>query len=319
MVPPYITDIVQAVRRGRMDNTYKMVWVRALIQSCSSKPNRHAIPLDELACHVFAYYWDLVFHFDLDGGHLHQSQNPSRPPEIVQYVRQCMNQFMAANGNNRAPKLFSRIQPPVAFSPSKVAQTLVKDVIKRFPNLPGRTLNIYEFDEKITPRVVNVIDPQLIADYADLLIDSVYFRWTLEVERFNPGVPNIARKIRLVEKQDIRRSSLAKFRPMLDLENPGQVCFHCGQPVVGIKAHIDHVIPWSFLYSDDLWNLVYAHGNCNIAKLNTMPIEDDIKRLAERNARLAACAGLNPKAQAELDHVAKHHLLENLWRTCRGY
>ena len=34
------------------------------------------------------------------------------------------------------------------------------------------------------------------------------------------------------------------------------------------KVDVDHILPWSFLYSDDLWNLVYSHRSCNSSKSN---------------------------------------------------
>lgn len=52
------------------------------------------------------------------------------------------------------------------------------------------------------------------------------------------------------------------------------------------ELSIDHVIPWSYLYSDDLWNLVYVHKKCNSSKSNAIPQKDEIEKLKERNIRL---------------------------------
>ena len=52
------------------------------------------------------------------------------------------------------------------------------------------------------------------------------------------------------------------------------------------ELSIDHVIPWSYLYSDDIWNLVYVHKVCNSSKSNRIPSKSDIKELKERNLRL---------------------------------
>jgi len=58
----------------------------------------------------------------------------------------------------------------------------------------------------------------------------------------------------------------------------------------GIKIEadlsIDFVIPWFYLYSDDLWNLVYAHKGCDSMKSNIVPDEEITKRLQQRNESL---------------------------------
>ena len=47
--------------------------------------------------------------------------------------------------------------------------------------------------------------------------------------------------------------------------------------------HIDHVIPRSFVFEDEIWNLVATCGNCNGAKSDILPDERFIAKLADRN------------------------------------
>ncbi|WP_082063253.1 HNH endonuclease domain-containing protein [Paenibacillus sp. IHBB 10380] len=51
-----------------------------------------------------------------------------------------------------------------------------------------------------------------------------------------------------------------------------------------MRPAIDHVIPWLYLYSDYLWNLVYSHQTCNSSKSNVIPSETTIQRLEEKNS-----------------------------------
>ena len=44
---------------------------------------------------------------------------------------------------------------------------------------------------------------------------------------------------------------------------------------------IDHVIPWSYLFSDDLWNLVYVKKSENSSKSNRIPPEEMIIKLEQ--------------------------------------
>ena len=48
----------------------------------------------------------------------------------------------------------------------------------------------------------------------------------------------------------------------------------------------DHIISWSYMYSDDLWNLVYVNKSVNSSMSNRVK-QDDIKdKLVKRNKRL---------------------------------
>ena len=49
------------------------------------------------------------------------------------------------------------------------------------------------------------------------------------------------------------------------------------------ELSIDHVIPWSYLFSDDIWNLVYMKKSENSSKSNKIPSEKTILNLEKRN------------------------------------
>ncbi|MBT6144165.1 MAG: hypothetical protein HOH74_01975 [Gemmatimonadetes bacterium] len=80
---------------------------------------------------------------------------------------------------------------------------------------------------------------------------------------------------------------------------------------------IDHVIPWSFMFSDDLWNLAYCHSGCNSSKSNKMPTENTIERLEGRNKRLLD--SLPPsKMRSELYMAIQNNHLRSFWISFKG-
>ena len=87
------------------------------------------------------------------------------------------------------------------------------------------------------------------------MIDSINYRWTQILEQFNTA-PRIGKKVRLSDLGEVKRGNLAKFKDFITSENPEKTCFICGEPIPEEELSIDHVIPWSFLFSDDIWNLV---------------------------------------------------------------
>ena len=108
---------------------------------------------------------------------------------------------------------------------------------------------------------------------------------------------------------------------VLFIENEERICFICGNKICDEELSIDHVIPWSYLYSDDLWNLVYAHKNCNSSKSNIIPSENDIKKLKERNEKLMQLLkekNKKGKHVEELSIAIEKDFVDKFWIGCKG-
>ena len=89
--------------------------------------------------------------------------------------------------------------------------------------------------------------------------------------------------------------------------------FYTGKVLQENDISVDHVIPWSFMYSDDIWNLVLTSKSNNSSKSNIIPSQGVIESLKERNARLVKLINDN-KYKDELllaienDYVDKFYL-----------
>ena len=62
--------------------------------------------------------------------------------------------------------------------------------------------------------------------------------------------------------------------------------FYTGNELEEKDISVDHVIPWSYMYSDDIWNLVVTSKSLNSQKSNRIPTEDIIEKLEIRNQEL---------------------------------
>ena len=128
-------------------------------------------------------------------------------------------------------------------------------------------------------------------------------------------------KVKIIDEHDVKRSSLSKFKEYLDIENPQRICFICGKHIDNPELSIDHVIPWSYLYSDDLWNLVYVHKSCNSSKSNIIPLKEDIQKLKDRNKRLLQKLeekDVNSKIVNELDLSIQKDYVNKFWIGCKS-
>ena len=307
----YIGDLCEIIQNGDMENTYKMVWIRSIVETCVLEPSLRKIHFDQLSKKIFGYYWNQTIYFDLE-----QSPNPKKRPEIYQIVVEEINRYRNEFGYQ--PIWFSRIEGKLTIPTQRISSVLAKDVCWRFPKVGRLSYDLYDLDKK--NRTVVIFRPDLIKEYSKVLFDLINYRWTQKLEEFNHS-PRISKKVRGTEREKIVRTSLIKFKKYLDLENPNHICFYTGEKIEDENLSIDHVIPWSYIFSNDLWNLVYVDQSYNSSKGNKIPSEETIIKLEKRNYRLmdqVTQRRISDKNTDELQLSISDGLVEKFWVGCQG-
>jgi hypothetical protein len=99
----------------------------------------------------------------------------------------------------------------------------------------------------------------------------------------------------------VKRSNLTNLIPTLNGYQQNR-CFYCGEELY--DTHVDHVIPRQALMHDEIWNLVLAHGFCNLDKQDDLPPPHFINNLIARNEFLIESA-----------HPIKDTLIQQLGKT----
>lgn len=308
---PYIKDLCEVIQNGDMENTYKMAWIRSIVETCVLETSSKKIHFDQLSQKIFGYYWNQTIYFDLE-----QGPNPNKRPEIYQLVVEEIKRYRSQYGYQ--PQWYSRIENKVDVPIRKISSVLKKDVCYRFPKVSGKTYDFYDLNK--ADRTISVHCPHLIGEYSKILFDVINYRWTQKLEDFNHS-PRISKKVRGTDREDIKRSSLTKFKKYLDIENPEHICFHTGNRIEDKNLSIDHVIPWSYLFYDDLWNLVYVDRSYNSSKGNQIPSEETVNKLENRNLTLMKkikSKGLFDKYIDELELSITDGLVKKFWVGCQG-
>lgn len=327
----YIRQWQEVISNGAYDNTYKMAWARALVELVNSEQGQRdlmgnlEINFQEIAECFLRYYWDQTIYFELT-----QGPNPTKPPEVLQQVRALITTYQEAVHDsqpiwyNRVPFASLGLLPEQQRAIRSISATLGKDVSFRFMNLYGKSYPLY--DLHTGNGYVRLTDSQVtsLREYREFLYEIINYRWTQILEGFNHS-PRISRKVRAISEQNVRRRSLKPYQKYLDMQWEGgqRFCFHCGEPIEEASTNraeqisIDHVIPWSFMYSDDLWNLVYCHQGENASKSNRLPKEEDITKLEIRNRQLCETMKQQGKARGkvftELELAIQENYVRKFW------
>lgn len=305
---PTLSDWFEVIKNCSVNNTYKMGWGKSIVECCFEDDSEELISFDRISFKMFKYYWNQTIFFDLQ-----QGSNPNKPPTFVSYVKSKIEEYQSQYGLQ--PKEFERIEDKVEVDIKYLNRILTENVSHRFLEVGGKEYELYELDKK--DRTIRVKNPHILKEYSDILFEVINYRWVQILETYNSS-PRISKKIKITDRGGIRRKPLGKFKKYLQLTD--ERCFISGEEFEGDES-TDHLIPWSFMFSDDLWNLVLVKQGYNSSKSNRIVDESEIIKLEERNKILLQRMeekGIIDKNYSELKFSIEKNLLRKFWISFKG-
>ncbi len=305
-----LSDWFYVIRNCSVVGTYKMAWAKAIVECCLEKQQLDVLSFNDISPKIFKYYWNQTIFFDLQ-----QGSNPKKPLEFISYVKQKIEEYQNQKGFQ--PIMFERIENKTKLDFNKMSRILKQDVSHRFLVVSGKNFPLYKLDKN--KMIINCLDVDTIKTYSDLLFEIINYKWAQILETYNSS-PRISQKIKITDRGGVKRKTLTRFKKYLDLDS--DVCFICGGNFEPKQKSIDHMIPWSYMFSDDLWNLVYVHKKCNSSKSNKIVDDLIIKKLNERNYRLHKLMieqGMqNDKHFKELELAIENQYVRKFWISFKG-
>lgn len=136
-----------------------------------------------------------------------------------------------------------------------------------------------------------------------------YYAWAKFLEKVNSD-DALVRVIDKLELATPKRNNLSVYREILRREFQECNCFYCGKQLKK-TIHVDHMIPWSFVKDDKIWNFVLSCPTCNTKKNNRVPEKEYIIRLTNRNKKIQLLE--NTIIQADFQ-VYTDDLLGRIWQ-----
>jgi hypothetical protein len=202
----------------------------------------------------------------------------------------------------------------------EIAKKCFLEVIPRFQSisdgvnvLPNNIF--YEYDKTsifVKPQALHFFNQNY-----SFLIKATLLEWAKFLEKINIGLPMLISKIEGYERQ---RLSLEKFKYILI--NYFDKCFYCNNNLSLQKQmiHVDHFIPWSYIFEDELWNLVLCCRDCNLKKHSSLPSDIFITHLVNRNEKYSNVIELLHKSLLRLDSQQKYEkAIRKHYQNCVDY
>ena len=325
MIPQYINDWLHVIESMKNENTYKLAWGRALIECVyharyfQNSDGKYVVLLNDIAKCMLKYYWNQIFFFGL-------KQSPTRvdgrQPCVVQHTNELINEYKKLTSSS-IPVWFDKAENDLPIklmedTINKISNVLPNDVSWRFKEIDRKEIPLYFYDYKARSRQV-IFDKEsinLLKEYSVIISKLLNYKWSQLLEKFNYA-PRIANKVNSISDAKLRRDNLTKFKNELlkQFKDGVVVDFYSGLPLKDNDISVDHVIPWSFMYSDDIWNLVLTSKSHNSSKSNSIPDEEVIAKLKERNNEIVDL--LEAKFKISMNEAIANDYVDKYYFECR--
>ncbi len=258
-------QVAALARDASLSSSYKPALLKALVRVGRGGAESR-ISLLRIGHEFVELYWVQTVVF-----RLRQAATITAEPEVVRRIRSTSDLSNVRRLSELPADARLRLD-------REMARVLTINVLDRFHrSAPSGMPRLYDWrrgDDSITS---DHQSRSFIRTSGHALETIANHWWARYLERVNMLAPLIIEK---VERDGAERGSLAKYVKLLRVTDRTQ-CFYCERPMDdGATPHVDHVIPWSFLLSDPLWDLVLSCASCNLAKSDVLPDARYLDKLA---------------------------------------
>lgn len=261
---------------GSHTTTYKYCFLKCLLDNIFNFDERKRISFKLLSNTFAAIYWNsIVLHAIPVQKRLPKGRLSSIENLISRYIQERPHMSGIPFESIKAEDQESFLRDTEAIFARYVVGAFYEDT-------EGM---LYGFSKKSKSLWLNDKSYRFLIENKEILDQVNYYQWLKEVERILQDSGDHRDNLSTILEEITRRNDLAPFKQKLLGLAEQRTCFYCGKKLTK-SAHLDHVIPWSFLKTDSLWNFVFACPHCNESKNDRVPTEDFLLRLIKRNEEL---------------------------------
>lgn len=280
-------------------STYKFGLIKSILDNLLSvTPSDRGLELSyhDIFTKFSINYWNLITKYHLKQMHGHTRYSDS---QIEKVFEQALERT-AAIEQLEFDNLSEEDREWIIDNVTKECKRCVIGAL--YENFDGQ---LYGFELKGDGLWINPVAYEFMLKYKPEIEQLNYYAWAKFLEKVNSD-DALNRVLGKLELSTPRRSDLSVYRKILELEFEGNTCFYCGKKIK--TAHVDHVIPWSFVKSDHLWNFVLACPTCNTKKKDRLPSKENLSRVIVRNEQFISI----PKPIIEIEF--KGYQADLMWK-----
>ncbi len=256
---------------SKKTQSYKLIMMRAILDNLYNVADELVLTFQDLFSSFTELSWNLIVVHGLKQG----GQNP-----VLQTV---VNEFKKEHNvpdNLKYESLSDKQKETINSQVKTACKQYVVGAI--YGDTEG---TIYDFDRKDEYIKFNPIVYVFMQRFQNTLHRIANYEMVKFLEKYNKSFSG--NFIEVVENVT-KRANLYKERVLLINHDPLE-CFYCNKALSNGKdgendsIELDHFIPWSFVYSDSLWNLVLSCKSCNNNKKASLPSRKYLDKIISFN------------------------------------
>lgn len=290
---------MSVISESRKDNTYKFALGKTLLDYCKTNPwdgSIQEIKYDYLAGEFLKHYWYQKYKFRLK-----QDFHVVKRPAVMRILKDVFGDTQHIKFQDVESEQLTLARKNILKDVFGLARRKKGAVVPRFQRtMDGTTTRdstiFYDYDDE---RQLIFLRPEAHAFFKNnyaLLTRALLAEWVLYLERVNHGLPMLAAKI---DNEEAERGMLGKYKTAFG-EMGEKHCFYCNSRLERNHVEVDHFIPWSYIFEDSAWNLVMACKYCNRDKSNSLPPQELVCDLINRDERYSRTLPIMHKSILEL-------------------
>ncbi|HHX79527.1 MAG TPA: HNH endonuclease [Acholeplasmataceae bacterium] len=298
-----LSYISQSLFSGKHATTYKYCFLKSLLDNLYSFDNEYRISFKKIGQTFVEIYWNMIV--------VHQiPQMPNYSTGERTFFEKIIEEMIAEKPYLKGVHFYSIREEDKELYIKKAVPVFSNNVIGAFyEDSEGM---IYGFSKKDKCLWLNACSYKFLSENKTIIEQANYYQWLKMIESILKSNGKSIDNLSTILECITQRSDLSSFKKELSLLGEEKTCFYCGKKL-GKDLHLDHLAPWDFLKSDDLWNFVFSCSVCNISKSNRIPDELFVDKLIKRNEKL----GIKSPNIKEVVDSAKMNGVKSGWKPKR--
>ena len=297
--------------------SYKLFWFKAILHEVGL--GRCVIPFRELIERMIVDAWYMVSEYKLNLGpsdnlektvlYIAEKENflpTEKEDAILSYLHNSDDRELKRLMTVLSQNVPYRLQAPLIQTPDSKLWNKLNDITDYINSQDGI---IYLIERKKSTESRIIIYP-LWMDYLQsnlgILIGWTDFNLITYLQRRNPTVPGISNKI--YPPQERKLTSATNYWKYI-IQQGSVRDIYSDEELSTRGLSIDHFVPWSYVASDELWNLIPTEKSINSSKSNNLPDWDTyFCRLAHAEYDAYLFTGSDERASMLFEKCAKENL-----------
>ena len=309
---------------------YKLFWFKAILKKV--KEGKQRITYNELICLMMAdaYYMVNEYHLNLGPNDSLEKivkiiarQTNMKSTEKVDKIYEMLLEYRDKEITGLRGNLIANV--PYCLQSCFLHDTSLAEIsnrkTERIHELNRQRRLLYYYSEYMQYSTEIILEDDwfsYLSDNREILEGWVQYNLIEYLQRRNPTIPGISNKITPPEKRDLTQAKMFWKAIILrkDIKDcyTGKILNEENFAQYG-KMEIDHFIPWSFIASDEIWNLTPTFKKVNINKSNDLPnMKEDLKSMAKQHHMALGIAEENSRIKKLLNSYLNSNLNDDRTR-----